>query len=152
MHAGRYGGIDNGFCVVPSVVPQTLPHFRPPCEMSKEDIKLCIKEHADAARRAVKAEGNIMQVWEVQETGMAVTIQPFPGFRSVDVDLLFVLDESALNTLYRELKNNALVEFKNLIRQGKILFYILKSRDQLDEMGYEELIDRLDIPWLGTCH
>ncbi|MCG9969255.1 FAD-dependent oxidoreductase [Pelotomaculum terephthalicicum JT] len=55
LHAGRYGGIDNGFCVAPSVVPQTLPHFRPPREMSKEDIRLCIKEHADAAKRAVKA-------------------------------------------------------------------------------------------------
>ena len=36
LHAGRYGGIDLGYCVQPSVVPQTLPHFRPPREMTKE--------------------------------------------------------------------------------------------------------------------
>ena len=30
LHAGRYGGIDLGYCIQPSVVPQTLPHFRPP--------------------------------------------------------------------------------------------------------------------------
>jgi len=55
LHAGRYGGIDLGYCVQPSVVPQTLPHFRPPREMSKEDIRRCIAEHVDAAKRAVKA-------------------------------------------------------------------------------------------------
>jgi 2,4-dienoyl-CoA reductase (NADPH2) len=55
LHAGRYGGIDLGYCVQPSVVPQTLPHFRPPREMSKDDIKRCIHEHVDAAKRAVKA-------------------------------------------------------------------------------------------------
>ncbi|MDH4188606.1 MAG: FAD-dependent oxidoreductase [Betaproteobacteria bacterium] len=55
LHAGRYGGIDLGYCVQPSVVPQTLPHFRPPREMSKDDIRCCVAEHVDAARRAIRA-------------------------------------------------------------------------------------------------
>jgi len=55
LHAGRYGGIDLGYCVQPSAVPQTLPHFRPPREMSKEDIRRCIGEHVAAAKRAIKA-------------------------------------------------------------------------------------------------
>ena len=55
LHAGRYGGIDLGYCIQPSVVPQTLPHFRPPREMTKDDIRQCVREHADAAQRAIKA-------------------------------------------------------------------------------------------------
>jgi 2,4-dienoyl-CoA reductase (NADPH2) len=55
LHAGRYGGIDLGYCVQPSVVPQTLPHFRPPRELSREQIRAIVAQHADAARRAVKA-------------------------------------------------------------------------------------------------
>lgn len=55
LHAGRYGGIDLGYCVQPSAVPQTLPHFRPPREMSKDDIRRCIGEHVAAAKRAIKA-------------------------------------------------------------------------------------------------
>ncbi|MDT3684113.1 MAG: FAD-dependent oxidoreductase [Pseudorhodoplanes sp.] len=55
LHAGRYGGIDLGYCIQPSVVPQTLPHFRPPREITKEQIRQTIKEHAEAAVRAVKA-------------------------------------------------------------------------------------------------
>ena len=55
LHAGRYGGIDLGYCVQPSVVPQTLPHFRPPRELTKEQIKVVIAQHADAAKRAIRA-------------------------------------------------------------------------------------------------
>ena len=55
LHAGRYGGIDLGYCIQPSVVPQTLTHFRPPREITKEQIKEMVKQHAEAARRAIKA-------------------------------------------------------------------------------------------------
>lgn len=55
LHCGRYGGIDLGYCVQPSVVPQTLPHFRPAREMTKEQIRECIQQHADAAARSIKA-------------------------------------------------------------------------------------------------
>jgi len=55
LHAGRYGGIDLGYCLQPSIVPQTLPHFRPPREITKEQIGAVVRQHADAARRAVKA-------------------------------------------------------------------------------------------------
>ena len=52
---GRYGGIDLGYCLQPSIVPQTLPHFRPPREITREQIREVVRQHADAARRAVKA-------------------------------------------------------------------------------------------------
>ncbi len=55
LHAGRYGGIDLGYCLQPSLVPQTLPHFRPPREITVEQIRDVVRQHADAARRAVKA-------------------------------------------------------------------------------------------------
>ena len=55
LHAGRYGGIDLGYCIQPSVVPQTLPHFRPPREITKEQIRETIEQHAEAAKRALKA-------------------------------------------------------------------------------------------------
>ena len=55
LHAGRYGGIDLGYCIQPSIVPQTLPHFRPPREITKDQIRTTIQQHADAARRSIKA-------------------------------------------------------------------------------------------------
>jgi 2,4-dienoyl-CoA reductase (NADPH2) len=60
LHAGRYGGIDLGYCVQPSVIPQTLPHFRPPRELTRAQIRQTIREHAEAAQRAIRAgfDGN----------------------------------------------------------------------------------------------
>nr|MCU0814658.1 NADH:flavin oxidoreductase [Burkholderiaceae bacterium] len=55
LHAGRYGGIDLGYCIQPSDVPQTLPHFRPPKIMTREEIRDCVAQHADAAKRAIRA-------------------------------------------------------------------------------------------------
>ena len=36
LHAGRYGGIDQEYCLQPSAVEQSLKHFRPPREMTVE--------------------------------------------------------------------------------------------------------------------
>jgi len=55
LHAGRYGGINLGYCVQPSDVPQTLPHFRPPKIMTTEEIRDCVRQHADAAKRCIRA-------------------------------------------------------------------------------------------------
>ncbi len=54
LHCGRYGGIDLGYCVQPSVVPQTLPHFRPPREITRQQIREAIEQHVEAARRSIK--------------------------------------------------------------------------------------------------
>jgi 2,4-dienoyl-CoA reductase (NADPH2) len=55
FHGGRYGGINLDYALQPSPVPQTLRHFRPPREVTKDDIRIIIQQHADAARRAMEA-------------------------------------------------------------------------------------------------
>ncbi|MGB9627972.1 MAG: FAD-dependent oxidoreductase, partial [Thermodesulfobacteriota bacterium] len=55
LHAGRYGGIDQGYCLQPSAVEQSLKHFRPPREMTVDQIYETIQDHADAAVRAKRA-------------------------------------------------------------------------------------------------
>jgi len=62
MHCGRVGGVDIGYCVGPSLVQQRLRVLEPVREMSHDDIKQCIKEHADAARRGVEAGYDIMEI------------------------------------------------------------------------------------------
>ncbi|MBN2467708.1 MAG: NADH oxidase, partial [Deltaproteobacteria bacterium] len=55
MDCGRVGGIELPYTIGPSAVPQKLPIFRPPREMTLEDIKTTIQNNADGARRAVEA-------------------------------------------------------------------------------------------------
>ncbi|MGQ9647092.1 MAG: FAD-dependent oxidoreductase [Thermodesulfobacteriota bacterium] len=62
MHCGRVGGIELPYTAGPSNVPQMLPIFRPPKEMTKEEVQRCIQEHIDGARRAVEAGFQIVEV------------------------------------------------------------------------------------------
>ncbi len=62
MHCGRVGGVELPYCVGPSAIPQRLRVFKPVKEMSKEDIKTCIQEHADATRRGLEAGFDIMEI------------------------------------------------------------------------------------------
>jgi 2,4-dienoyl-CoA reductase (NADPH2) len=62
MHCGRVGGIELDYCVGPSAVPQRLPIFRPQREMTREEIKICIQEHVDGARRAVEAGFEMIEI------------------------------------------------------------------------------------------
>ena len=62
MHCGRVGGIHLDYTVGPSVVDQRLPRFRPPREMTKEQIELCIAEHVQGARRCVEAGFDAVEI------------------------------------------------------------------------------------------
>lgn len=62
MHCGRVGGVDVPRAQGPSYVPQRLRVFTPVEEMTKEDIKRCIQEHADAARRALEAGFDVIEI------------------------------------------------------------------------------------------
>ena len=62
MHCGRVGGVDVPLAQGPSYVPQRLRVFTPVEEMTKEDIKQCVKEHAEAARRGIEAGFDIVEI------------------------------------------------------------------------------------------
>src|SRR6185369_186255 len=55
LHAGRYGGIDLGYCIQPSVVPQTLLYFWLSCEVTKDQIHAIMNQHTETTKRAIHA-------------------------------------------------------------------------------------------------
>lgn len=62
LHCGREGGVDLDYSVMPSVVPQRLSYFKPPRELTIAEIKQSVREHADAARRAVQAGYDMLEI------------------------------------------------------------------------------------------
>ena len=62
MHCGRVGAVEVDYCQGPSDVPQRLRIFKPVQEMTKADIKQCIKEHLDATERLLKAGFDILEI------------------------------------------------------------------------------------------
>jgi len=62
MHCGRVGAVEADYCQGPSDVPQRLRIFRPVQEMTKADIKQCIKQHVEATERLLKAEFDVLEI------------------------------------------------------------------------------------------
>jgi 2,4-dienoyl-CoA reductase (NADPH2) len=62
MHCGRVGGVELAYTVGPSVVPQRIPRFREPVEMTREQIEIAIQEHVDGARRIVEAGYDMVEI------------------------------------------------------------------------------------------
>ncbi len=62
MHCGRVGGVELDYTVGPSVVPQRIPRFREPLEMTREQIEQEIDNHAQGARRIVEAGFDMVEI------------------------------------------------------------------------------------------
>jgi len=62
MHCGRVGAVETEYCQGPSDVPQRLRIFRPVQEMTKADIRQCLKEHIEATERLLKAGFDIFEI------------------------------------------------------------------------------------------
>ena len=62
MHCGRVGGIHLDYTVGPSVVDQRLPRFRPPREMTAEEVEICIAQHVQGALRCAEAGFDAVEI------------------------------------------------------------------------------------------
>jgi len=93
----------------------------------------------------------IVLTWVKQADKMEVAYQSFTGFQNMSVHLLIVVDDETLESLYSQMQDNTFHEMREQIRKGNILFYVMKSKNELLDLGYEELIEVLGIPFLGTC-
>lgn len=92
-----------------------------------------------------------MLTWEVCEHGLHAALEAFRGFEQARVDLLLVADEAALESLQSVLGGDTLSAMKRMIRQGSIMFYVLKTKYQLQDAGYEDFLDSLGLAFLGAC-
>lgn len=89
--------------------------------------------------------------WEADGSGMVTSVLSFPGFQEAKVDLLFVVDDMAFLLLQAALQGDTLSLIKRLIRQGNIMFFVLRTKFELQDAGYEEFLDTLGLAFLGAC-
>ena len=92
-----------------------------------------------------------MMRWMADGSGMIASVQPYPGFQDARVDLLFVADDVALTVMHASLDGDTLSSIKRLIRQGNIMFFVLRTKFELQDAGYEEFLDTLGLAFLGAC-
>jgi len=82
IHCGRGGGLEMDHCVGPSAVPQKLALWRPPREMTKEEIQLSIQQHIDAARRAAEAGFDAVEMSSIVGYLIATFLSPYTNKRT----------------------------------------------------------------------
>jgi len=105
-----------------------------------------------AGLAASSANGDVaMMKWTADGGGMQASLLPYPGYTGSGVDLLFVADDDAIATMQSALGGDALSAIKRLIRQGSIMFFVLRTKFELQDAGYEEFLDTLGLAFLGAC-
>jgi hypothetical protein len=92
-----------------------------------------------------------MLVWQATERGLSVQAGTFLGFEQTDVDILMAADEAALASMDQALDADVLAMLRELIREGRLLFFARKTRRDLEEAGYEELLEQLGFAFMGAC-
>jgi len=92
-----------------------------------------------------------MLAWEAKEEGMRAGVRSCLRFEEAQVDLLLVPDDSALEAILAALGGDALAVMKKMIRQGNMLFFVMKAKHELQEAGYEDFLDSLGLAFLGAC-
>ena len=139
LHGGRYGGIDSDHCLQAADVPQTLRHFRTPRMMTKEQIRECIQDHVLAARRALQAGFDGVEVTAFMGYLLANFLSSFTNTRS---------DEYGGSVQNRA---RFMVELVQAIKdeiQEKIFWIRLNGEELMDDQGgstHEECIEFMRI-------
>lgn len=98
--------------------------------------------------------GGNMLAWEIDDGGMRAGYHPCRGFEEARVDLLLLPDDSALEEIRLSLSTidgDPLSAMKKMIRSGRILFFVMKTKYQLQDAGYEDFLDTLGLAFLGAC-
>ena len=92
-----------------------------------------------------------MLAWQVENGGMAARIERFAGMSSTRVDLLLVADADAMAAMLDQLSGDMLTAIKRLIRRGSMMFFVFRTKAELQDAGYEDFLDSLGLAFLGAC-
>ena len=82
LHCGREGGVELDYCLMPSVVPQKLSYFKPPREITKDEIKQALKDHVSAAKRAKQAGFDMIELSGIVGYLMSTFISSYTNKRT----------------------------------------------------------------------
>ena len=92
-----------------------------------------------------------MLLWEAGEGGIDARSAPFPGYSASGADIALAADDVALAAIAAAVDGALFETLRACIRAGHIVCYVLRRRCQLEERGFEELLDALGYAFMGAC-
>jgi hypothetical protein len=108
----------------------------------------------DGAKRAVimpVSEPVPMLAWERSDGRMVARDRVFRGLSDVSADLLFVAEDGAFEAVLERAGEDPFGELKRQIRAGRIQVFVMRTREELQGLGYEDFLEYLGLPFLGPC-
>ncbi len=113
-----------------------------------------IEEGASVAvvpRRVVKpvCDPVPMLLWVREPGRMAARSAQFSGFKTLSCDMLLVANDGTLEDALEH--DEPLAEIKKQLRAGGMLFMVLRRKEELREHGWEDFLEWLGLPFLGSC-
>ncbi len=109
---------------------------------------------ADGIARSVvqrRCDPVSMLVWEHDGRELRAKSGEFGGLDELRADLLFVGNDGAFDAVLAQDPQHALGEMKRRITGGAIQLFVLRSKSDLRELGYEDFLEALGLPFLGAC-
>lgn len=97
------------------------------------------------------AGGGQLLLWKVGDKGIAVAVADYAGFPVRGADVLFVAVDAALSEVLAQPAGGALSRMRELVRWGEILFFSLKVKSDLLDLGYENFLESLGLAHVGAC-
>lgn len=97
-----------------------------------------------------RGTGTVLE-WRASEGRMAATAQPWRGAAKSDHDLLFIGLRDAFDRLAAEDADQRLSLLKDLVHEGEVLFFVMKTKCILIDSGWEDFLDCLGLAFMGAC-
>lgn len=98
-----------------------------------------------------RAAPSRMLVWQAGDAGVEVRIEPFTGYAATGADIVLAADADCLSRLRAADDRSLVAELRAGIRAGNLVCYVLKPRCELEQRGYDELLDALGYAFMGAC-
>jgi hypothetical protein len=91
-----------------------------------------------------------MLEWRKCDGRMLAQSATYSGLDGLGVDLLFLAGDGALEAVLAR-EEHPLGEMKRQLRAARIQFFVLRTKRDLRDLGYEDFVEALGLPFLGAC-
>lgn len=92
-----------------------------------------------------------MLLWEVGDAGIDARLAPFGGYAQCGADIALAADDEALAAIGGAVDGALFDTLRSGIRAGHIVTFMLRRRCQLEERGFDELLEALGFVFMGAC-
>jgi hypothetical protein len=92
-----------------------------------------------------------MLLWEAAAGGVDARLAPFGGYAASGADIVLAADDEALGAIAAAVDGALFEALRDGIRSGHVVCFVLRRRCQLEERGFDELLDALGYAFMGAC-